>query len=145
MTFPPCLSYLGLLKLVMCLMSYKHTQGMCLIFFLSTAAGCGRVSPERSSYSQENCCQRGGGNITISLSVLSLFSFQNTWSFIISTCGPLVDALCTQLFLCVWFQMISPLSLEQALSARDSMAKAIYVFLEVKIDLCISNITSEGI
>lgn len=28
--------------------------------------------------------------------------------------------------MCVWFQVISPLSLEQALSARDSLAKAIY-------------------
>lgn len=100
---------------------------MCLIFFLSTAAGCGRVSPERSSYSQENGCQRGGGNITISLSVLSLFQlskyliFDNLHMRSISRCG-----VYTVVFVCVWFQMISPLSLEQALSARDSMAKAIY-------------------
>lgn len=96
--------------------------------FVSTAAGCGWVSPERSSYSQENCCQRGGGNITISLSVLSLFQLSKYLTFDKSSCIWSISRcrVYTVVFVCVWFQMISPLSLEQALSARDSMAKAIY-------------------
>lgn len=126
----PDLPYSGLLKLVMYLMSYTYKNtGNVLYFVLSTAAGCGRVSPERSSYSQENCCQRGGGNITISLCLFCLsISFQHIWSLLISTCIQSISrcSVYTVVCVCVWFQMISPLSLEQALSARDSLAKAIY-------------------
>ncbi len=106
--------------------AHIHSFRECVFF--STAAGCGRVSPERSSHSQENCCQRGGGSLTKSLYLFCLtFRFQHTWSLLIFSYILSISSWTNHcVHVCVWFQMISPLSLEQALSARDSLAKAIY-------------------
>lgn len=130
MKIPPCLSYSCLLKLVMCLMSYKQKRkkGTFPVFLYQQLLGVdGSVLKEALTH--KKIVAKGEEVISQYLCLFCLsFRFQNTWSLIISTCIWSISRCCvyTVVFMCVWFQMISPLSLEQALSARDSMAKAIY-------------------
>lgn len=100
-------------------------QRMCLIFFCQQLLGVdGSVLKEALTH--KKIVAKGEEVITLCLCLFCLvFNILCLcwYSHVLSISRWTNCCLCVW---CVWFQMISPLSLEQALSARDSLAKAIY-------------------
>lgn len=82
---------------------------MCCCF---PAAGCRWLGPQGGTHSQETHCQRRRGDALFVLMVSLVWG-----------------ASCDFIIMCHVFyalQMISPLNFEQAGSARDALAKAVY-------------------
>lgn len=79
------------------------------------AAGCRWLGPRGGTHSQETHCQRRGGDVIVSLIVVFSLIQCMLCCFINVSCA-CIRAL----------QMITPLSFEQAVSARDALAKAVY-------------------
>lgn len=96
---------------------FKYAQKLANLrtdVLLFSADGCRWLGPRGSAHSQEAHCQRRGGDGRFVLAA-HVFSCLLCLLRLYNFASPLHLS-----------QMISPLSFEQALSARDALAKAVY-------------------